>query len=123
MKILIDSSVLIAGPQYRINVLRQLEDLIEGKKEFITLSTVKKELEKLSEKDSIRGLNARSALKTVEGLKVIEVEGGNVDDSIVEYAENSRCAVCTDDRELKGRLKKAGVKAIIIKGKSKLDFA
>ncbi|MCL5011702.1 MAG: hypothetical protein M1594_02290 [Candidatus Marsarchaeota archaeon] len=123
MEILIDSSVLIAGPQYRIDVLRQLRDLIEGNKEFATLSTVKKELEKLVKKDSVRGLNAKMALKTVKELKIIEVKEGNVDNSIVDYAEKNKCVVCTDDRELKTRLRKAGVKTIIIKGKRKLDFA
>jgi len=123
VQVLIDSSVLIAGPQYKIDVLKQLKVLIEGEKEFITLSTVKRELERLSEKDSVRGLNARIALKTLSFLKVVEVEEGSVDDSIVEYAEKNKCIVCTDDRELKRRLKKAGVKTVIIKGRKKLDFA
>jgi rRNA-processing protein FCF1 len=123
VEILIDSSILIAGPQYRLNIFQQLNDLIEGKKEFMTLSTIKKELENLSRKTSVLGLNARRALKAVENLKIIEVEGKNADDSIVEYAEENKCIVCTDDRELKKKLKKIGVKTIIIKGRKKLDFA
>lgn len=123
MKILIDSSVLIAGPQYKINVLQQLNDLIEGKKEFITLSTIKKELENLSKKNSAVGLNARKALKTMEKIKVLEVEGENADNSILKYARKNKCIVCTDDRELKNKLVVIGVKTVLIKGGKKLDFA
>ncbi len=123
MQVLIDSSVFIAESQYKINVFGQLNELIDGKKEFITLSTVKGELERLGEKDSVRGLNTRIALKLLSKVNIVEVEGFNVDDSIVSYAEKNKCVVCTDDRELKSRLLKKGVRTIIIKGRRRLDFA
>ena len=123
MQVLIDSSVFIAESQYKINVFGQLNELIDGKKEFITLSTVKGELERLGEKESVRGLNTRIALKLLSKVNIVEVEGFNVDDSIVSYAEKNKCVVCTDDRELKSRLLKKGVRTIIIKGRRRLDFA
>ena len=68
---------------------------------------------------------ARLALKLVEAnKKIIEtIESQEyVDNWIVDYAKKNNAIVCTNDSELRRRLRELDIKIITMKSKSKLGY-
>ncbi len=71
------------------------------------------------------GMAARLAIKMIEaagkGFTVVE-NSDIVDDWIVSYASENNAMVCTNDSELRRRLKAMKLKVITMKSKSRIGF-
>jgi rRNA-processing protein FCF1 len=123
--VIIDTNFLLIPFQFKIDIFRELDYLIEVSHHYvITMATVR-ELEKIGKKIGKNGMAARLAIKLVQANeKIIEkVESyGYVDDWIVEYAQKNNAIVCTNDSKLRGRLDKLDIKVITMKSKSKLGY-
>ncbi len=120
-KVLLDTNFLLVPYQFRIDIFEEIGELIDGPHSFILPSGVMGELEKLSKGKGKEGAAARFALKLLGARKPAEVKSsGNVDDWIVEYARGSGIVVATNDRRLRGRLKKNRVKVISVCSRSRL---
>lgn len=125
--IILDSNFLLIPFQFKINIFEEIERLLEGPHEIIVTSGVLKELKRLSKGKKRGSFAARVALKIIENNKEkIKLVKGNekiTDNEIIEIA--ARCeepVVCTNDIILRRRLKKQGIRCIVLKGKTKIDF-
>jgi rRNA-processing protein FCF1 len=111
-KILIDTNFLIDLVKFKIP-LEKIEDVIEEKYELYVPTPVIDELKRSSTK------YVKAALKLVENLKVIENKGKSADMAIFNLVDKDTI-VATNDKKLRAKLKKVGIKTIYLKGKKYL---
>ena len=108
LKILLDTSFIIESIKYKINIEDKLKDLLLEPFELFIVENTLKELEKKRLKNL--------SLKMLKGLKTLPSITKHVDDEITSL---EGYIVATNDKELKRRLKKKGVKLISLVNKSK----
>jgi hypothetical protein len=122
-KIVVDTNFLLLPLQFNIDIFSEIEGLMLEPYVIIVPSGVLRELRKLSSKKGKDGRAALFALKTL-GEKGVSIEksSGGVDDWLCEYAKRNKAVVCTNDINLRNRLKGKNIKVIAMKGKSKLAF-
>lgn len=120
--VLLDTNMLLLPHKHRIDVFSEIERLITGEHEVATLSTVVDELKEIARENNDDGIAAKVGLRLLTDKKVrVITSKGPVDDALVEYAQKDRATVCTNDRELKARLKKAGIRRVFMRGKTHLE--
>ena len=120
-KIVLDTNFLLVPYQFKVSIFTQLEGLVEGPCELLLPSGVLSELKKLSKGKGKEGGAARFALKLVSAQKPREVKSsGNVDEWIFRFAKEEGAMVATNDRILRDKLKKSGVKVISLRSRSRL---
>jgi len=121
--VILDTNFLLIPFQFRIDILRELEYLLEYSHHYVISSKTIDELKKLGKMIGKDGMAARLALKLVEANKGrIEIikSGKYVDEWIVEYAKQNGAIVCTNDSALRRKLRSLDLKVISMKSKSKL---
>ena len=106
MQVLCDTSFLMVLVQKPIKYIDRVEHEF-GRLDFIVPEIVAEELKKLSGKAGPkRAMMAKTALEVI-GAKFSQVQipqAAHVDDAIVEYATEKKCAVATIDTNLRRRL-------------------
>jgi hypothetical protein len=123
MKFLLDTSFLVSAMEFKIDILYGLMRF--GKPELFTLESVVSELKKISSGNGKDAKNASLALVFVEkSVGVIEdVDPGlTTDERIIKVAESEGFIVCTQDFELKRKLKNIGIPVVIIRQKKYLSM-
>ncbi len=108
LKILLDTSFIIESIKYKIDIEDKLKDLLLEPFELFIIDNTLKELEKKRLKNL--------SLKMLKDLKILPSIVKHVDD---EIASLDGYIVATNDRELKRRLKKKGIKTISLLNKSR----
>jgi rRNA-processing protein FCF1 len=126
LKIILDSNALFVPLKFKIDIFDELQRLLNRNVEFILLSSVKRELEMLSLKDSPKSRKeAIFALRLSEKCKFVPIEKDErlpTDDAIIKVAKNWNAPVFTNDKQLKRRLKDISVPVIYVRQKSRLDI-
>jgi uncharacterized protein len=126
LKVILDSNALFVPLELKIDIFEGVKRLLNRNVEFILLSTVKRELELLSAKDSPKiRREAFFALKMAKKCKYVPVENDDklcTDDAIVKVAKNWNSPVFTNDRQLKNKLRDISVPVIYVRQKSRLDI-
>lgn len=126
LKIILDSNALFVPLQFKIDVFEELKMVLNRNFEFVLLSPIRRELEKLAEKGSPKTRkNASYALKLAEKCRLVEVNEkyvGSPDDVIVQMAREWNCPVFTNDRQLRKRLRNINVAVIYVRQKSRLEI-
>ena len=112
MKFLLDTNFLLIPGKSKVDVFAELRRF--GKPELYTIDLVVEELKKLA---SGRGRDSRSARLALEliGKKdvgVLKSCAANADLELERLASERDFAVCTQDRELIGHLRKDGIHAV-----------
>ncbi|MFH1394212.1 MAG: PIN domain-containing protein [Candidatus Micrarchaeota archaeon] len=123
--VIIDTNFLLIPFQFRIDMFTELEYLLETSHSYVISSGSIRELKKLADGKGRHAIAARLALKMVDANahRVEKISSTrNVDDWIVDYAEKTGAIVCTNDRQLRKRLKEAHIKIIALKGKTQLGY-
>jgi len=119
--VLLDTNFLLVPYQFKLDIFTKLDELIEVPHSFLVPSGVRGELEKLAKGKGKEGAAARFAIKLLAVRKPEEVASeGNVDDWILKYATKNKIIVATNDRNLRGRLKKNRVKVISLLSRSRV---
>ncbi|MDD5171430.1 MAG: nucleotide-binding protein [Candidatus ainarchaeum sp.] len=121
--VILDTNFLLVPFQFKINILRELEYLLETSHHYVISSKTMDELKKLGKMIGKDGMAARLAIKLVEANRSkIEVIRSSkyVDEWIVDYAKQHGAIVCTNDGALRKKLKSLDIKVISMKSKSKL---
>ncbi|HIE34013.1 MAG TPA: nucleotide-binding protein [Candidatus Altiarchaeales archaeon] len=128
IKVIIDTNFFLIPYQHRIDIFSEIERLIARKYELLTTSNVIRELKAILENPESSGADktgAKIAFQLIE-KKSIQVIKDNlsVDNAMVWFAEKNRpdVIVCTNDRQLKRRLKKRGIRIISMREKNHLDL-
>ncbi len=118
--IIFDSNILIAIEQKKADVFSMARQLFGERVQFGVTRQVLQELHRLQGGGKTMGKAVKIALIALhkEKAKVIRVEAGNADDSLVEAAAQGYC-IATNDKVLRKRIKGFGA-AIIYLSKEKL---
>jgi len=121
MKVLLDTNFALLPIQQRLDVFSESEKLVnDDTMTFAVLSGTIQELKHLAAKPGKIGLQARGTLALLEEKKVkITPSKLKVDDATVASDAD---AVCTNDKELGRRLRRAG-KRVIMLHKGRLKFS
>jgi rRNA-processing protein FCF1 len=123
--VVLDTNILLVPFQFKIDILRELDFLVDVNHHFVVSSRTVKELEAIGKAIGKNGMAGRLALKMLNAntdrIKIIESDM-EVDDWIVEFAKANRAIVCTNDSNLRRRLKSAKVKVAAMKSKSRVAF-
>ncbi|PKP57923.1 MAG: hypothetical protein CVT88_08195 [Candidatus Altiarchaeales archaeon HGW-Altiarchaeales-1] len=124
-KVIIDTNFLLIPEKFRIDIFYEIPLLVPGC-EFIIIDGTFRELERIHKDRNA----ANIALKILEQFKdKYTIYAGNsaknyrtVDEEILDLATDSSFIVCTDDKDLKRKLKERDVGTITLKHKSRIDF-
>jgi len=124
MGILLDTNILMLIGR-GIDIFTQIEELLDTKPEYYVIEPVVKELEKII---AYGGVKERKAAKLALELvkkkcRVIEVSlspDKSVDDLLLEIALRKGFIVATNDRELRRRLREAGIPEIYFREEKQL---
>lgn len=123
-KIIFDTNFFFVPSQFHLDIFEELNRLLGQQMEPLILSPTLEELQKLAKLRSVKkSKQALLGLKLAEKCRVIEIErkgGESNDDVILRAAIEMKCAVATNDRELRKRLRKACVPVVFLRQKSTL---
>lgn len=120
-KVLLDTNFLLIPFQFKIDIRKQIEELLEEPHELVVPSGVVSELKKLGKGHGKEGASARFAIKLLGLMDVKKVRStGHVDDWIAGYARKEGAVVCTNDVGLRHKLKNGGVKMIVLRSRARL---
>jgi rRNA-processing protein FCF1 len=123
--IVIDTNFLLLPFRYKINIVKELDHLVEKNHQLVLSSRTIEELGMIGKKVGKDGMAARLAIKMIEaagkGFMIVK-SGDIVDEWIVRYASENNAMVCTNDSELRRRLKALKIKVVTMKSKSKIGF-
>ncbi len=124
-EVVIDTNFLLLPYQFKVDIFGELQYLIEEPFQIVVSSKVVGELKALAKRVGKAGAGARVALKLLDFRKqnVKSVSSGApVDDWVFEYSVANHSMVATNDLALKDRLKKARVKVIGLRGRTKIGY-
>lgn len=113
--ILLDTNALLMPFQFSLDLEGELRRLL-GDYRAAVPSSVLHELLRLAKTNS----RARAALKFAARFRVIEVEGAG-DEAILSLARAEGAAVLTNDRDLRRRLREAGLPVIYLRERARLE--
>lgn len=123
-KIILDTNFLFVPSQFHLDIFEELDRSIGQQVEPLILSSTFEELQKLIKSRSIKkSKQALLGLKLAEKCRIVEIERENDesnDDVILRAAVEMKCAVATNDRELRKKLRNAGVPVVFLRQKSTL---
>lgn len=123
--VVLDTNFLLIPFQFKINIFAELEYLIEKNHHYVVSSRTISELKHLATKIGKDGMAARLALKLVESQKekITIIENRmEVDDWIFKYSHENHAIACTNDAELRRRLRELKIKTISMKSKVKIGY-
>ena len=121
-RILLDTNFLLVPYQFKMDIFSQMDFMVDGPHELLLPTGVIAELRKLSRGKGKEGAAARFALKLIEVRKLKKVKSsGEVDGWLISYAKRKGFLVATNDKALRNRLKKEGVKAVVLRSRSGLE--
>ncbi len=121
--VILDTNFLLVPFQFKINVIKELDYLIEVSHKFVISSQTIAELDKLGKSRSKNGIAARLAKKILESNPIEVIKNDqHVDDWIVEYAKEHNAIVATNDALLRKRLRPFKIKVVVVKSRSSLGF-
>jgi len=125
MKVVVfDTNFLLLPELSGIDIFHETRKLVAEQHELATLSSVVAELERLREARSKRAVAANVALKLISNnnVKIYETKLP-ADQSLLDFAlTHTGVVVCTNDREVKRKLRENRIPVISPKGKSYLTF-
>lgn len=117
--VIFDTNFILSCLKFGIS-FEDLDLVIEKKFEIFMPSNVIYELKNidLNNEDSIL---RNIAFKLIDKYKILELKG-NVDTSILSFAEKKRCIVCTNDKKLRHALRKKSIPVIFIRNRKYLEL-
>ena len=118
MMVILDTNGLMVPAEFGVDIFSELEALDFD--EWIVPSGVVRELESIASRGRGKGKGAaRVALSLLDRCRIVVTEG-NVDDSILKLAIESKAAVFTNDSELMKRLRDNGARVVYLRQRSYL---
>ena len=125
VNVLVDSNFLMVPAQFRVSIYDELDRLLGRKYDLVMLSPTHQELRRIArEAGPKESRQALFALKQAEKCKIVDVKrmpNETIDELILRHAKSSGCAVATNDRELRKKLKKEGIPTIFLRERSHLE--
>ena len=124
IKIILDTNFLVIPHIYKIDIFHEIDRLINREYEILVPSGVLEELRRLKNSKGENKISARVALQLIKKKCIKIIQSQNlVDEFILNFAVKNRgVIVCTNDAELRKRLKELDIPVISMRGESRLDF-
>ena len=124
--LILDTNFLMIPHQHRVDIFQEIERIIVARYELLVPTGVIGELQGIQEEGGADGIAAKVALQLIDDrdrhVRTIHSHG-DVDDFILEFAvDNMGSVVCTNDKELKRRLRKSRVPVVHLRGKNRLEL-
>lgn len=124
IKVVIDTNFFMIMEKFHLDIFSEISRLLDYENEsyeIVIMDGTLRELEKLNKKFLLEILNSQKQ------ISIYPCKENYVDECILKFAleekeKNNTCIVCTNDKELKGKLKKNDIAIITLKHKSKIDF-
>ncbi|WP_297460499.1 PIN domain-containing protein [Thermococcus sp.] len=122
-----DTNFLLVPGQFGVDIIGELNRILDVKFNILIPNVVLQELDVIEGKSRGKDLMAvRMAKRLAERFERVEIgEFGKrpIDDQIFDFATgNERVIVCTNDRELKKRLRERGVPVVYLRSKKILEL-
>jgi uncharacterized protein len=126
-KILLDTNFLLIPGQFKVDIFAEIDRIISDAHILVaepTLTELDRILKEGSGKDKAAVKLGMALLKAkgVEILKAPQKVFKGVDDFLLEIAVENQFIVATADKELRRRLKQAGIPVIILRQKKHLQL-
>jgi rRNA-processing protein FCF1 len=124
-RVVLDSNFLILPLTLRLDIFSEIERLLPGRVEFLVVSSVRKELEKLSSKKTEIGRRATFALELLDRCIYVNLDleqRMTVDEALVEFARKKKVIVATSDMPLRKKLRDINVPVIYVRDYSRLEL-
>lgn len=122
-KVVIDTSMLMAMAQKRIDIFGEMEMVLRGRIEFIVPKGVLLELSRIGGQKTKRGRQAHMALRLAEKCKPCEEEpmpGESTDDYLTRLTNQMSGIVATGDVELRKKAKNANIPVVYVRSDLRL---
>lgn len=117
--VILDTSAVLTPFEFSVDMEKELFRLL-GRYELCIPQCVLDELEVLYERDnSATSKHAKTALSWIQRFTVVPTTNRG-DDGVIEAAQQYHATVVTNDRELRGRLKKLHIPMITLRQKQYL---
>ena len=121
-RVVLDTNFLLIPGNFKIDIFSELKRIIPDQIELYIIDNSVKELEKIIETGSGKD---KAAAKL--GLMLIKQKGINlikgcknlVDEDIIELSKDENTVICTQDKELKQKIKKP---VVVLRQKSHLEL-
>jgi len=117
--VLLDTNFVLSCYKFGIN-LEEIDRIVDEAHEIVVPENVLRELKHLNLKG--KDEEARKTMLTILNRYPVLPLHNKVDASLLEYAQLHDCIVCTNDRNLRKKLKKMGKKTIFVRGRSHLEM-
>jgi rRNA-processing protein FCF1 len=124
-RVVLDSNFLILPLTLRLDIFSEIERLLPGRVEFLVVSSVRKELEKLSSKKTEIGRRATFALELLDRCIYVNLDleqRTTVDEALVDFARKKKVIVATSDMPLRKKLRDINVPVIYVRDYSRLEL-
>ncbi len=119
--IILDSSILLSSIELKMDIEDEVDQILPGG-EIVVPSTV------LDEVECMRSSAARAAAKLARRFRIVHArEAEGVDNSLIDLAEQfieggREAIVATADKKLRISLKEREIKAILVRGRNRLEL-
>jgi rRNA-processing protein FCF1 len=119
-KIILDTNFLLIPGQFKVDIIFEIGNLMDAKYDLYVIDQTIDELKKIVEEAPAKyKAAARIGLMLVKNHKIAKIKAkkGHVDDLIVEEAAKNPkdTVVATQDQGLKAKLRKKGIKTIVLR--------
>ena len=121
-QVILDTNFLLIPEQFGVDIFSEIERLMQNRYELCIFDKTLDELKKIAETGSGKDKRAAKlgiAFIATKKMRVLKAEENYVDDAIYKLAEKKGQIVCTQDQELKRKLKAKGVSVITLR---KMDY-
>lgn len=124
LKILLDTNFLLIPSQFNLDIFEELSNLLNQQFDPVLLSITQQELLTMARKGAPKMRRQASlALRLAQKCRIVENKHGKEephDDVLVRTAERWKCAVATNDRALRRKLRSKKIPVIFLRAKTRL---
>lgn len=123
--IILDTNFLLVPIRFRVDIFEETERVLNQLIKFAVTPSILKEIEYLKTKANPSFLRELVFVeKIIEKCTVLNepiIDGENTDDSIIRIASSQGYYVGTSDKELRRKLREAGVRIVFLRQRRYLD--
>ena len=120
MRVIFDTNFMLIPAQFRVDIFTEVNKILLNNYELFVLDRTVDELKTIVEKQSGKHKDAaKIALQLLDKVEIITTGEGHVDDLLVNEVD-SETIICTQDQDLKKRVKEKGGKIITLRQKTHL---
>jgi rRNA-processing protein FCF1 len=120
-QVLLDTNILFVPFRFRVDIFAGIEEMLSEPWEAVVSSRIIRELRRVAQRKGRHAIEAKLALSMLEKkqVKIIASEMP-VDEWLFSYAKEHGAVVVTNDSELIKKLKKNGIKVLVLRAKARI---